>query len=123
MSNPGKPPVPNVPELPFLKAYPKVATAVRNAIGYAAVAATGAMVAWLNAKGFDAGWLYAFLPFIIVTVIVSVATFVWSIVVKNKTLSEMARFVLEAAQTGAVPEEVKAIAPPKALAKIEEAGH
>ena len=112
----------DLPAIPNITGYPVIDTMIRNGIGYLAVALTAAMVAWLNSKGFNAGAVGTFLPYILAMGLVAVAAYIWAAVSKKQSIAATVEHVLEASQTGVVPPEIKALASPAQIAKITAVG-
>ncbi len=105
--------------------FPKLDTAFRLGIFAAATGGTGAMIAWMNSRGYSNQVGMAFLPFVIITVLVAVATFIWSIIAKNAMLLKIAGLIdhtIDTSQTGQIAPEVKAMATPQQQQRIADAG-
>lgn len=101
-----------MPPIPNITGYPVLDTFLRNFIGYATMATAAAMVAWLNSKGFSGAAVSAYLPYIVVTALIALATFIWSLIAKYKMIFAFVEHTLEAAQSGQVQSEVAAVASP-----------
>lgn len=108
-------PIPKTPSIPdIMPNYPVLNTFLRSGILLVAGMAVAAMVAWMNAKGFNAGIVESFLPWATASALIAIATFIYSLIASNakaKTILALVEHVLEAAQTGQVPAEVLQIAP------------
>lgn len=121
MSNPGKPTL-AIPDLPFLKNYPLLNTAIRGLLGIVGALAVGWLSSYVQDHHWNLGVLMNVLPELIASALVTIAAFIWTLVAKYKTIISFVEHVLEAANTGEVAPEVKAIASAKLVTKIEEAG-
>jgi hypothetical protein len=104
-----------IPEVPFLKNYPKTATFVRGALLWASATIFGATIGFMNAKGFSNFWIDAMLPFAIPAVLVSGLTLAWNVAVKNALLKDFLTHMLDMAEGAPMPLQLAKQATPAQL--------
>lgn len=105
-------------KIPNITGYPVIDTLIK--LGILAVAAfiTGWSITWMEAHGYNSATVSAYMPYLVISLIVVVLTVIWAALSKYKTIVGFVEQVLEAAQSGKVPEQTQKLAPLSHMNKI-----
>lgn len=113
-------PAPTVaPAIASITGNPVVDTALKAAIMIIGSSVSTLLLAALAKYGFTNSEIITQVPALVTAILVTVATGVWAVMAKRQTVNAVVDNAILAAETGIVPEAVKAIASIQQKASIE----